>query len=168
MSHRLEALAPHHDLANFHCGNPALDRWLREYAGNAAGQGTRTYVLVDQDTDVVSGYIAIAPHLLARDELPARIRHGTPARIPAILLAKLALAEHLQGRGLGQELLVHALATIVHAARTAGGRIIVVDAIDDRAAQFYLAHDFSPMPDNPHRLVMKLSTAAKALGLPWP
>lgn len=168
MSGRLEALAPRHDLSNFHCGNRSLDRWLSEHARHATGQGTRTYVLVDQDTDEVGGYIAIAPHLLARDELPAAIRHGTPARIPAILLAKLALDERLHGQGLGQELLVHALTTIVHAARAAGGRVVVVDAIDDRAAHFYLAHDFTPVPDNPHRLVMKLSTAAKALGLPWP
>jgi len=168
VSHRLEALAPRHDLSNFHCGNPSLDRWLHEHARHATGQGTRTYVLVDQDTDEVNGYVAIAPHLLARDELPARLSRGTPARIPAILLAKLALDERLHGQGLGQELLVHALATIVQAARTAGGRIVVVDAIDDRAAQFYLAHDFAPLPADPHRLVMKLSTAAKALGLPWP
>jgi hypothetical protein len=30
------------------------------------------------------------------------------------------------------------------------------------------AHDFEPLPDNPHRLVMKLSTAARALDVPWP
>jgi GNAT superfamily N-acetyltransferase len=168
VSHRLEALAPHHDLSSFHCGSQSLDRWLREHARHATGQGTRTYLLVDQHTGEVGGYIAIAPHLLARDELPARIRHGTPAQIPAILLAKLALDERLQGQGLGQELLIHALTTIVQAARVAGGRVVVVDAIDDRAARFYLAHDFTPVPANPHRLVMKLSTAAKALGLAWP
>jgi predicted N-acetyltransferase YhbS len=67
-----------------------------------------------------------------------------PQRIPAILLAKLALHERLQGQGLGAELLVHALMTIVAAARSAGGRIVVVDALDESAASFYRAHDFHP------------------------
>jgi GNAT superfamily N-acetyltransferase len=51
-----------------------------------------------------------------------------PQRIPALLLAKLALDQRLQGQGLGAELLAHALTTIVTAARSAGGRIVVVDA----------------------------------------
>jgi hypothetical protein len=68
----------------------------------------------------------------------------------------------------GAELLVHALTTIVTAARSAGGRLVVVDAIDGDAAAFYAAHDFSATPRDPHRLVAKLSSIAKALELDWP
>jgi GNAT superfamily N-acetyltransferase len=168
VSHHVEPLADGHDLDAFICGHPSLDAWLREHARNATRQGTRTYLLLDNDTDAVAGYFAIAPHLLERDDAPRRVGRGAPSRIPAILLAKLALNERLHGRGLGAELLVHALTTIVNAARSAGGRVVVVDAIDDNATSFYQAHDFTPTPDNPHRLVMKLSTAAAALGLPWP
>lgn len=168
MSHRLAPLTPEHDLDGFASGRPALDEWLRTHARTATGQGTRTSVLLDDATDEVVGYFAIAPHLLERDAAPRRIRRGAPARIPAILLAKLALDQRLHGNGLGAELLVHALTTIVSAARTAGGRVVVVGSIDDSAAAFYAAHDFTPTPRDPHRLVMKLSTAAKALGLRWP
>lgn len=168
MSYRLRPLSPDHHLDSFDSGTPSLDEWLRRHARNAAGQGTRTYVLSEEQTDRISGYFAIAPHLLAREEAPKSIGRGAPARIPAILLVKLALDRGLHGRGLGSELLVHALTTITAAARTAGGRIIVVDASDDRAAAFYLAHDFQPVPSDPQRLVMKLSTAARALSLPWP
>ena len=111
---------------------------------------------------------ALAPHFIEREEAPRRVGRGAPQRIPAILLAKLAIHKRLQGQGLGAELLVHALTTIVAAARSAGGRMVVVDAIDDRAASFYRAHDLQPSPANPHRLVLKLSTAARALGLAWP
>jgi len=83
-------------------------------------------------------------------------------------LAKLALDRGRHGQGLGAELLVHALTTIVAAARSAGGRLIVVDAIDESAASFYRAHDFQPSPTDPRQLIMKLSTAARALGLTWP
>jgi hypothetical protein len=54
------------------------------------------------------------------------------------------------------------------AARAAGGRLVVVDAIDENAASFYRSHDFEPSPADPHLLTMKLSTAARALGLDWP
>ncbi|HST42255.1 MAG TPA: GNAT family N-acetyltransferase [Conexibacter sp.] len=168
MRYRLEPLTAEHDLDPFDSGKPPLDEWLRHHARNATGQGTRTNLLIDAQTDAVVGFFAIAPHLIARDEAPRSIGRGAPARIPAILLAKLALDQRLQGRGLGAELLIHALTTIITAARTAGGRIIVVDAIDDQAAAFYRAHDFQPAPSDPQRLVMKLSTAARALSLPWP
>jgi len=52
----------------------------------------------------------------------------------------------------------------VTAADTASGRLIVVDAVDDTAAAFYRHHDFQPVRDNPHRLVIKVSTVRKALG----
>ena len=93
---------------------------------------------------------------------------GAPRQVPAILLAKLALDTRLQGLGLGRELLIRALSTVVDAALVAGGKIIVVDAVDDAGAAFYEAHDFAAVPGNRRRLVVKLSTVAKALGMPWP
>ncbi len=103
-----------------------------------------------------------------RDEPPRPISRGAPAKIPAILLAKLALDRSHQGSGLGSELLVTALTTIMDAAKQAGGRLVLVDAMNDAAHRFYQHHNFTPLPGHDHRLVMKLSTAAKALGIDWP
>lgn len=168
MNHRLEPLDDDHDLDPFRCGQADLDDWLSRQARHATRQGTRTYVLVEEAAQTVSGYFAVAPHLLERNEAPRRMGRGAPSRIPAILLAKFAVHERLQHQGLGAELLVHALTTIIAAARAAGGRVVLVDAIDDRAVRFYRAHNFEPLPARPDRLVMKLSTAARALGLEWP
>jgi GNAT superfamily N-acetyltransferase len=168
VSHRIEPLTAGHDLDAFTCGRPTLDTWLREHAHRATRQGTRTYLLIGERTEAAVGYFAIAPHLIEREEAPRRIGRGAPQQIPAILLAKLALHERLHGQGLGAELLIHALTTIVTAARAAGGRIVIVDAIDDNAASFYRAHDFEQTPNDPLRLTLKLSTVAEALRLPWP
>jgi len=164
---RVESLEPSHDLSKFTCGNVQLDEWLRAHALLATGQGTRTYVVVDDD-DAVVAYFAIAPHVVDRADTPKKLARGAPRQIPSILLAKLALSESLHGHGLGSELLVHALQTIVGAARTAGGKLVVVDAIDDAAVAFYVHHDFAPLPNRPDRLVIKMSTVAKALGADWP
>jgi GNAT superfamily N-acetyltransferase len=168
VSYRVEPLGQGHDLNEFACGRRDLDEWLTRHARGATRQGTRTYLLIEETSSAVAGYFALAPHLIEREQAPRSIGRGAPQRIPAILLAKLALHERLQGQGLGAELLVHALTMIVTAARSAGGRIVVVDAIDDDAASFYRAHDFQPSPTNPHRLIMRLSTVAHALGLTWP
>lgn len=166
MTYRVEPLGDQ-DLDEFSCGNEELDEWLRRHGGTATGQGTRTYVLADHDGSV-RGYFAVAPHLLLREDAPPRLARGASREIPAILLAKLALGTSLQGQGLGSELLVHALETIVGAARRAGGRVVLVDAIDNHAKEFYEHHDFEPLPGHPRRLVMKLSSAAKALDMCWP
>jgi predicted N-acetyltransferase YhbS len=167
VSYRVKPLADGDDLDGFDCGHDALNVWLSEHARRATRQGTRTYLLIEDNSEVV-GYFALTPHLIERDMLPSRVGRGAPARIPAILLAKLALATRLQGQGLGAELLTYALVTIIEAARVAGGRLVVVDAIDENAAGFYRAHDFRPSPADPLRLVIKLSTAARALDLDWP
>jgi GNAT superfamily N-acetyltransferase len=169
VTHRLEPLHPDHDhdLERLDCGNDDLSAWLRQHARHATRQGTRTYVLVDERSGVVEGYFAIAPHMVEREEMPRRVGRGAPRQIPAILLAKLALDRSRHGQGLGGELLVRALGVIVEAGRRAGGKVIVVDAIDDGARRFYEHHDFDPLPNDPTRLVMKVSTAA-ALQLPWP
>lgn len=166
MTYRVEPLADH-DLNQFDCGNAELDEWLRRHARSATGAGTRTYVLVDHEGAVV-GYFAITPHLLEREDAPRRFARGAARQIPAILLAKLALDSSVQGQGLGAELLIHALATIVAAARRAGGRVVLVDAIDDDARAFYEHYDFLALPDRLDRLMIRLSTVAKALGEPWP
>jgi GNAT superfamily N-acetyltransferase len=168
VSYRVEPLAAGHDLDTFDCGHDAITDWLQQHARNATGQGTRTYLLVEEATDAVAGYFAITPYLVERDTAPPGVGRGASKRIPAILLAKLALRRDLHGQGLGAELLVYALTTIITAARSAGGRLVVVDAVDDSAADVYRAHDFQPSRADPCRLIMKLSTTARALDLPWP
>ncbi|MBU6330610.1 MAG: GNAT family N-acetyltransferase [Acidobacteria bacterium] len=161
----------HHDVTSFDCGNESLDRWLRTAAANSAGHGTRVFLLVDHDHPAavrVLGYFAVAPHYVVRTEVGRRIARGAPERIPAILLAKLALDRTVQRQGLGTELLLSALSLMVDAARRAGGRLILVDAIDDDAVGFYRHHDFEALPSDPRRLVIRISTVASALDLPWP
>jgi hypothetical protein len=55
----------------------------------------------------------------------------------------------------------------VAASEIGGGRLIVVDAIDDEAQSLYEHYHFVPVRNRERRLVMKVSTAAKALGERW-
>ena len=105
---------------------------------------------------------------MRRGDIPPGIGRGAPDTIPSYLLARLAVAEDLHGEGQGGALLALALEKTLDAIVIAGGRLIVVDAIDQPAADFYGHHGFKPTPADPGRLVMKASTAAASLGVTWP
>ena len=165
---RFERLSPQHSLQSFESGSHDLDTWLREAAETADRAGTaRVYLWVD-DADEVIGYFAIAPHNIRREELPTSVGRGAPDVIPGFLLARLALSEDLHGSGHGGELLAGAVEAALAAIRVGGGRVIVVDAIDDRARGFYEHFGFRSIAAIPSRLVMKASTAAASLSLEWP
>ncbi len=123
---------------------------------------------VHLDDNKIVGYFAIVPHSVRRDDVPWSIGRGSPDTIPGFLLARLALDENLHGAGRGAELLVLALEHILQAILAGGGRLIIVDAIDDNAASFYQHHGFTPSPTDPARLVMKASAAAASLAIDWP
>lgn len=108
-------------------------------------------------------YFAIAPTQVLRADLPGGGLAGGYSVVPAYLLARLAVDRSEQGRGLGRQVLVDALGRIVEAAAVGGGRLIVVDAMDDPAHEFYRHHDFIPVAGSA-RLYMKISTARAALG----
>lgn len=152
-SQRLEA---GQDVAAFACGNEVLDRWLREHAATAQAKRTSvTYVWTTAE-GAVAAYYSLAPHLIENADLPRRLGRGDPRQIPAILLARLALSRELRGTGLGGILLHDALSRAVAASQQAGGRYVVVDAVDDNARQFYEYYGFTTTP-RPGRLVRKIS-----------
>ncbi len=122
------------------------------------------FVWSDEAGEVVA-YFGLCPHEVRRDTLPMSVARGAPSAVPAILLAKLALAEDLRGRGLGSQLLADAMSRAVAAVEAAGGRLIVVDAIDPEAVGFYIHHDFKQLPNNPFRLVMKASSARASMDM---
>jgi predicted GNAT family N-acyltransferase len=154
--YRSERLGPSHDLSGFRCGNQVLDAWLRQHAATAQAKRTSvTYVWTRGDAVVVA-YYSLAPHLIENAELPRRLGHGDPGRIPAILLARLALGDELHGSGLGGVLLHDALSRAVAASQQVGGRYVVVDAIDHDAELFHQHYGFTATPRQA-RLVRKVS-----------
>ncbi len=119
---------------------------------------------VDDDGTVV-GYYALAAHRVAREDVPNRIGRGGPVEIPAVLLARLALSESLRGRGLGAVLVADALERIVDATQTVAPRLVVVDALAERVAQFYESLGFRRLPGS-LLLVQKTTDIEAAVGKP--
>lgn len=161
------ALSSAHDVAAFDCGTPSLNNWLTGHGLRAQEAGTaRTFVWVTEDDPAtVWAYFSLAPTEVAREVLSSSLASGYNT-IPAYLLARLAVHKDLHGIGYGGQLLVDALSRAARAAESSGGRLVVVDALDESAARFYEHYDFTPIKSDPHRLVLKIASVRKFLGLP--
>lgn len=157
-----EPLGPGHDLSDFSCGQPSLDEWLRRRAlANQASGASRTYVVCSAER--VIGYYALAAGAVAVCEATGRVRREMPDPIPVMVLGRLAVDRRRQGRGLGLDLLRDAVLRTLKAAEIVGVRALLVHALDERAAHFYLRAGFSPSPLRPLTLMLRL---ADARGLP--
>jgi predicted GNAT family N-acyltransferase len=141
---------------DFDCGVESLNDWLRGPATGVERAGLGRTHLWRNGTRVVA-YITLAPHDVRQEGVASRNRYGKRDRpVPGYLLARLALDKELHGQGLGTRLLTQALELVAEASQRAAGRLLVVDAIDDHAADFYRAHGFKDMravaDDRPQRL----------------
>ena len=158
----IEKLRGDHDLARFDCGNDELNRFLKRFAlANQQAQSAQTYVAC-RDT-VVVGYYSLAFGSVAREQTPERVKKGLARHpIPVMILARLAIDQSMQGKGLGQGLLKDALERTVRAADIGGLRAMLVHAKDDSARAFYEHFDFEPSPTDPYHLFMLLKDLKRA------
>lgn len=136
-------LAGEHLLDGFSSGKPVLDDWLRDMALYNQNQGySRTFVIADESNAVV-GYHSLCAGMISRNDAPRQVK-GTqaPAQIPVALLARLAVDEKHQGKGLGAALLENALLSVVSAAQAVAFRAVMVHALDKEAETFYRKFGF--------------------------
>ncbi len=161
-----EVLSEHHSLDEFESDRPELDRWLKKEARRAhANNMARVTVWCEPDSGVVVAFYAITPTQIAPDGISRSARGGYSSPIPGYLIAKLALAKSLTGKGFGGQLLLDALEAVAVAANAGSGRLVVVDAIDLRAFEFYKHHGFTPVGESMRLFVpMADVTASIAAG----
>lgn len=163
----IQRLAKRHDRTQFNCGQPLLDDWLRQRAGQFDRKDlARTYVAVRGDSPRVFGYYALASHRVVHEVLPAGEAQGLPRLdVPVVLLARLAVDRTVQRQGLGELLLVDALRRSLWLGEQLGIRAVEVDALDDDARAFYRKYGFAELLDDPRHPFMSLHVIRK-LDLP--
>lgn len=113
----------------------------------------------------IVGYYSLAVGAVAHTEAPGRVGKGLARHpVPVMLLARLAVAKHAQGKGLGAALLHDALARTLQAADIAGIRAVLVHAKDEQARRFYEHFDFDPSPTDPYHLYLLIKELRKIAG----
>ena len=156
---RIEALASHHDLADFSCGVDSLDRYLRTQAGQDVrrkANGVFILTALDKPNEVL-GYYTLCATALQQGDVPVAARKHVPRYplVSATLVGRLAVTQTRQGEGLGAILLADAVRRAYASAGTIGSSMLVVDAINERAAAFYEGNGFVRLPDS-LRLVLPM------------
>jgi GNAT superfamily N-acetyltransferase len=159
-----EPLTVSHEVSEFSCGKPSLDRWLKTRALSNQEKGF-TAVLVVHEANRVIGYYGLAPTAILPSTLPRSIRTGQPPNpLPCLLLGQLATDQNWIGKGIGTGLLKYALQRCVAAANLVGGRALIVNAIDIEAAGFWARRGFIPSKDDPLILFRSIADIAASIG----
>jgi len=162
---RVEKLRPDHGIEGFDCGRDELNRYLLRFAwANQQPGAAQTYLgLVG---NAVVGYYTLAVGQVTREEAPERLTKGLARHpVPIMLLARLAVAVHSQGQGVGKALLRDAMQRTVQAAEIAGIRAFAVHAKDEDAKHFYEKFDFIASPTDPMHLFILLKEARRIISV---
>ncbi|MBR1274816.1 GNAT family N-acetyltransferase [Bradyrhizobium sp. AUGA SZCCT0283] len=158
-----EPLTAAHDVSGFSCGKPSLDRWLKTRALSNQEKGF-TAVMVVHQANRVLGYYGLAPTVVLPGTRPRSIRTGQPPNpVPCLLLGQLAADQNYGGKGIGTGLLKHALQRCVTAASLIGGRALIANAVDVKAANFWTRRGFIPSKDDPLILLRSLADIAASI-----
>jgi hypothetical protein len=122
------------------------------------------YVLVDTaERNRIAGYFTISNTSLLPAEMPATIakKLNRYDRWGAVKLGRMARHDDFPKLGLGDILLARAFSVALSIADQSGSLALVVDAKNDRLAQWYAAAGFQAFPDAPLRLfIVNLTMAA--------
>lgn len=135
-------------LAAFHCGKVHLDDFLATCMGLHEDRLGLTSVVFHADVpDAVVGYFTLANDAIPLNtseqaELGLREEVALTA-FPGVKLGRFAVAEGLQGQGVGAQLLELVLGEILDSASLSAARLVVVDADNDPSVlRFYERHGF--------------------------
>ena len=154
-------LAKHHRRENFSCGAPALDGYLKKQANQDIRRNVaRVFVMTAEGAKDVLGYYTLSSISVIAAALPEAERKRLPRypEIPAGIIGRLAVSEDRHGQGLGEFLLLDALARLLKLSREMGCFAALVDAKDERAKRFYTKFQFRPFPDTPGRLFLPMKS----------
>ena len=151
-----ERLTEHHDLSAFDAGpldTEGQGRWLKEHALVNDRRGiTRTFVAPYRGTVRVGAFFGLSTASVVKSNLPRKLQvYGTPGIVPAILIARLAVDDNLQGQGFGRAILIAALDQCLRAWDEVAFNVIVVDAAGEKAQRLYAHHHFVALKDASER-----------------
>jgi GNAT superfamily N-acetyltransferase len=160
-----EPISKTHDRKSFDCGDASMNDFFQRYARQGHESGAaKTFLAIGEDNKSILGFYSLAPGALAYADAPETVRRGLARHeVPGFRLARIAVDLRWQRQGLGGQLLAAGVRRCLRAAAEIGGVVLIIDAKNDRAAQWYTGYGAIPLTERPLTLVMSLSTFAAEL-----
>jgi GNAT superfamily N-acetyltransferase len=146
------------DRSGFECGIEPLDQYFRVQVGQDTKRRVTACFVATEAKGQIAGYYTLASASVSLADLPDALAKKLPRypSVPAVRMGRLAVDQAYQGEGLGAALLADALRRAVKAEIAAYA--FIVDAKDETAAEFYIHHGFTALPEQPLCLLMALAT----------
>lgn len=169
MKYEIRRLTSEDDRSAFSCGDVDLDRFFQRYAALNQFEhhiGVTYVATIEQE---ILAFVTVAPSEIVLQALPPPRKAGLPKHpIPVLRLARLGVAVHRQGKGLGLAMLRFTFQLALRMSDDLGCAGVIVDA-KPRAVSFYERYGFVPLQalagtlgDRPQPLPMFLELGAIA------
>ncbi len=142
---------------SFHCGQPALDEYIRRYAAQDVRRNVARVFLATLENDLhhLAGFFTLSAGSVNCSDLPESLAKKLPRYpVPVALIGRLAVATEFQRKGLGSILLADVCQKVAQASAVLAVAGIVVEAKDASAETFYKHFGFLTMPGGPTRLLL--------------
>lgn len=160
----ITSLSQLHERESFSSGNDQLDSFLKTLAMQYQKKDFgRTFVLIEARSKIIKAYYTMSSGSVDLSVLPETVRKRLPRHpVPVVHIGRLAVCQSVQGHGIGETMLMDALARSLKLADAELGIFAVeVVAIDEKAVSFYERYGFKPLLDDRHHLYLPLKVLRK-------
>ncbi len=148
---KIQLLEKTHNRKDFTCEEDSLTEYLKKQVNQDIHKKLAIcFVAVDNEQNVI-GYYTLTSESLGRDLIPGKYLKQVPKNYnaPVILLGRLARDIKAKGTGLGEFLLLDALFRSYKLSNESiGAMAVVVEPINEKAAEFYKKYGFVHLPDS--------------------
>ena len=153
-----------HIRSNFSCGETSLDNYLQKQASqDIKRQVSTVFVLVDEPEMDVLAYYTLSSYTINIAVLEETFAKRLPRYplLPATLLGRLAVNNNQKGKRLGELLLIDALKRAFHTTKQVASLAVIAEALDNKAASFYLKYGFKSFNQEPLKLYLPMNLVKK-------
>jgi GNAT superfamily N-acetyltransferase len=153
-----EMIRKDHPRSQFHSGLAEVDDWLRTKALQSHQKRLSSTKLLLDSRGQIAGFYSLTSTPIDFSDLPPELTRRLPERPHIVaLIAWLGVDLQYQGQRLGSHLLAHALQDCYLSGNSIPFIAIIVDALTEKAKQFYASWGFEELPGFPRRLIMSYS-----------
>jgi GNAT superfamily N-acetyltransferase len=157
---RFEELTRSHNRAGFDCGLQELNVFIHNLAHQNLKKGlSRTFVLTsDNIPEEILSFYTLSVFEVYAQKLPQKFSKRYKGNLPAVKIARLAIAKALQYQGFGKHMIIDAVRRAVAISKHVGIIGLFVDAKNEDVKKYYLKFGFIPLPDHGLELFLPLKT----------
>lgn len=160
-----------HIRSDFCCGKDSLDNYIYKQASQDLKRRVSTvFVLIDDPELNVLAYYTLCSYNVDVTVLDEALAKNLPRYplLPATLLGRLAVDHRQKGRRCGELMLVDALKKSLNAATKVASLVVIAEALDEEAVNFYIKYGFHQFRQNPMKLYFPMKSVealCQAIGI---